>query len=181
MMTWDMLFKIIVMLGVGITSAFAILGWRRTRQMDFQEQGTWKGKVNTKVEEFEKLIEKIQRDIADIRDRIMDFFQSAANRTIETKSLSKLTELGEKVAKEIDSEKWAAQIYINLLDKITNKSSLEIEFICIQYVVTEYDFPKDLKDTIDFSAYANKISKYEVEQVLALAIRNKLIKEGQTI
>lgn len=145
-------------------------------------------KENEKIaENIEKISEKISNNIDEIRRDIS--FLKGVNDLYEKDKFAKshspisLTELGEKVSKEIGVDdmiqrNWNA--IVNDIDKnAEGKSAYDIQEYCIETTVVEPErflLPEDIKKLKDY-AYNQGKPIVAFAQIFAITIRDKYLKE----
>lgn len=145
-------------------------------------------KENEKIaENIEKISEKISNNIDEIRRDIS--FLKGVNDLYEKDKFAKshspisLTELGEKVSKEIGVDdmiqrNWNA--IVNDIDKnAEGKSAYDIQQYCIETTVVEPErflLPEDIKKLKDY-AYNQGRPIVAFAQIFAITIRDKYLKE----
>ena len=129
--------------------------------------GRWIGGVSQFNKSVKKTLETIQEDIKKI-------FHQLAGETSATSPMT-LTELGKKLAKEVNADELAADIVSKLKSKIQGLNPYRVQQLCLEYVENEYDPPADVVDAIERVAYENGRQVEGVRRVIAVVVRDKLL------
>lgn len=134
---------------------------------------SWITKVNASRSTLNNFIEEIRADIkkilADIPPRMMT-----------SQSPIKLSELGSKIAEEIQIDTWVSEWAESLLERVKNKSPYEIQEFCFQYAQEE--FPAELKkepnsiyDQLELAAFQNGLQLTHILEVVGVVLRDKVL------
>ena len=129
--------------------------------------GIWIGSVNEFKSGTKKILETIQEDIKKILGRISPTYA-------EGKSPLNLNDLGKKISKEIDAERWAEDLLPEVKPLGEGKNPYQIQEIC-QRFVDGLDFDEGQTTKLQDSAYNNGLHTVDIIGVLALVLRDKLI------
>ena len=132
--------------------------------------GKWIGGVNEFTKTVGKAIDEIQKDIKQI-------FLKLDGETSDGSPI-RLTELGEKLAKEVNAEDLAKVVVCALADKIEGLNPYRIQQLCLEYVENDYDPSEDVVDIIERVAYDNGRETKGVRRVIAIIARDKLLKDS---
>ena len=130
--------------------------------------GKWTGEVNSDRDRFNKFIKEVRDDIKTILSRIPP-------SVVVGSSPLRLTELGEKISKEIHAKEWAKEIANDLIESVKDKQPYEIQETCIQYIDDDFDPDDDLNIKLNASAYENGVPKEQLMKVLAIELRDRLL------
>jgi len=118
-----------------------------------------------------KQLEKISHDILSLNIRF-------EGKTIERKSPYKLNELGNKVLEEINGDEIAEKLSESLLDKARGlDTNYEIQELCFRFVHGKYEPEKHDLKSMQESANNNVLSMKEVKDVVAIVLRDILLKK----
>ncbi len=142
-----------------------------------KQDGKWEGSVNTKIETLEKLMDEVREDIRDIKNNILDIFKRLPAKAISSESPMTLTDLGEKISKEIQASAWAKQTAPSLAIQNRGKGHYDIQEFCLIYVEEKSNLSEEMDRKVKASAYNNGIEKEQVLKVLAVELRNVIFEE----
>jgi len=130
--------------------------------------GIWIGKVQTNQRSFKEFMEEIRRDIKKIFERLPPAVYS-------TGSPIRLTELGERIASEIDAKSWAREQVSKLLPKAKHLQPFEIQKLASSYT-KEFNFDKNARNAFEMCAYENGVDLDSVHRVLEIVSTDQLLK-----
>jgi len=167
--TWWTAAGVIVALSVGVGGVIvAVLALPVNTRKSNQEDGEWKGRVNT-------LLEQIRNDLDELR-HIM--FDRLGIPLIVSKSPLRLTKLGRTVSVEVGASAWVARVTPVLKDQIEGKDAYEIQDLCFGYVENTNQYLDDERRAIQSTAYHRGLEAKEIRRVLAIELRDQLLKEA---
>ena len=149
-----------IIIGIGSGIAAAILFTYRI--------GNWKGVIDTKISGIEK-------DIIEIKKNINEYL--ILPKVMESKSPLHLNEMGKKIQEEIGTVEMAKEIAPVLRESVKDKVPYEIQEICFNFIEKEYKMSRDIEKRFLNSAYNHGLGRYEVAMVLAIDLRDTLLKE----
>ena len=129
---------------------------------------TWVGRVNASLETLTKSVDVISKDIKRI-------FRRLPSSTVAGESPLRLTELGKEIAVGIKAKPWAIETEPLLRDRAKGKRPDEIQDLCFEYVRHEYEPSPEMEVEIKVAAYENGIDTYQVLDVLAVVLRDRLL------
>lgn len=132
--------------------------------------GVWVGNVNADRKSFKEFMKEIGNDIRKILDRL------GPPKTLEHDSPLTLSDIGKKISRRIDAKQWAGATAKTLIDRIPGKEDFEIEQIAFDYINEEFEPENDLGRQILRAAYETGSSRWDVHAVLAVELRDVLIK-----
>lgn len=160
METWQ-----VILLSVTVTVVLSLLG--------FAIKGAlWAGEVNSDTTWLKEAIQEIRQDVKEI-------FKRLGGPTIESSSpiklTDKLTELGKRVADEIDGQTWAQNEAPKIKVRVRGQSDYEIQEFCMDYCVAKYQPTAELLKKMQISAYNNGIGLRSVQEVLGVLLRDEII------
>lgn len=135
----------------------------------------WSKGVNRWSEEVNKDRAVFKDFMRDIRTDIKDIFQRLGTRTIDASSPLSLTEIGERVAEEIDAYSWAIMMVDSLGPKVSGKSQYEIHEFCMNYCIYEFQPDHDFLIVLQQSAFKNGVDLRSVKEVLGVVLRDQLL------
>ena len=132
--------------------------------------GDWRGHVDSDRDTFKKFITEVRDDIKEILKRLPP-------DTVKGTSPLQLTELGESISEELKASDWAKGTAPLLIAQIRGKHPYEIQEFCLEYATKLFTPSEDLDRKIQTCAYQKGISKEQVLRVLAVELRDELLKE----
>jgi len=135
--------------------------------------GEWKGNVNSDRENFKSFIEKVEKRLEDIADKI----SRLSSKTLENNSPVSLTELGKSISQEINASNWAEGIALKFVDDLQGSRAYEIEkfsFSCLRG--NKAVLSEAMNEKIEICAYEHGLPKTEILDVLAVELRDELLK-----
>ena len=156
-----------------ITILSVIAGWiglffvLRTK---YEKEGRWRGRVDTLLENFEKRISNIEKQIADFRDIFVDVF---GRRVSKSQSPIRLSDFGESISEEIAAQMWADRMSSTLKEKITGMDAYEVQVFCFNYVEKTDQYSDEEQRVIREIAYRRGIKAEAVRRVLAIELQDK--------
>ena len=125
-------------------------------------------------DEFAKTVGK---SIDEIRDDIKKIFHlMSADRTVEIGSPLRLTELGQSISANLEAAAWAKRTAEEIAHEIEDKQPYVIQTYCFNFVRKSEMLSAELTRKIQESAYNNGITVARVEEVLAIELRDALLK-----
>ena len=139
----------------------------------------WFRRVSDHIDTASKAISDIRKDLRDIQQDIKRILlRPAGGAAFEGKSPLSLTELGREVAAEIDAAAVAKVPIPQVRDRVRGEPDAVIEEVCFDYLVYGDDFEPtpELVAKIRASAYEHRLAKEQVHGVLALVLRDELIR-----
>ena len=131
---------------------------------------SWYKDVNHDRRDLRSLLQAIQKDIREIKDKL-----SGTPAATTSGSPLQLSEYGKKLAKCLDAEKWAANKASELLPEMQGKDAYEIQQYCNTYVFDKFQptIPQDrlIRDCM----YQNGATRTHVNEVLSLVLRDEAL------
>lgn len=100
-------------LGISVTVVIAVITFA-------YKFGKWQGEVDGDRKRFNNFIEEIRKDIKNILSRLPPSPTTSA-------SPIHLTQLGERISKNLDAESWAEKIAKEMVDQTLDMDSLQIQ------------------------------------------------------
>lgn len=142
--------------------------------------GEWKGNVNADRKNFNKFMDEVRGDIKEILQRLSPASTPSA---IGKKSPLQLTDLGKEISDELKALEWAKEIKPLVLSEIDKAHGLEgaqpyeIQEYCFDFTTKIFIFPDDMDKKVQDSAYKRGLTKRQVLEVLAVELRDELLRE----
>ena len=129
--------------------------------------GQWKGKVDSDRASFKEFMKEVRNDIKEILRR--------SSHTLAGSSPLRLTDLGRSVSERLDASALAQDLASLLQEQVKEKTPYEIQEMCFDYIRHEYKPPDKVEALIETCAYDNGIDRGQVEDVLAVELRDRLL------
>ena len=172
-----------ILIGAAIALFVGIAAWL-TLGLKLLERregaATWRGEVDTDRKSFKSFmkqvgetLKKIQRELDTVRQIMAAYF---GKPLFVPKSPIQLTEYGETVSKEIDAAKWVERIAPTLEDRVRSMDAYEIQDFCFEYAKGTDHYHGGERTVIRDVAYRYGLEVNAVHRVLAIKLRNRLLK-----
>ena len=131
----------------------------------------WAGSMNAMKKTFTSFMQEVRTDIKKILGLL------AIPETVGSQSPLRLTDTGSKISEEINAKAWANEAAGRLKDELGGSTPYLIQKFCFEYVTTtEFNPPQELMEKMQASAYNHGVSLHGVYNVLAVELRDKLLK-----
>lgn len=137
--------------------------------------GMWVQRTNTDHRQFSEFM----KDVGEKLDEIKTILQRLAPTT-ETRSPLALTDLGQEISDQIGAAAWARLQAVTVIEKIVGKEPFEIDSFCREYVTSARRSDVDLNRQVQRTAYDRGLGIPDVEVVLAIVLRDRLLDEIET-
>ena len=149
--------------------------------------GRWTGVINTSLETFKGTITKIQEDIKDAVREIKEAVTKTqadinslqlelTSKTLSPGSPLEPNELGKKVSETIGVPSIVKGLAVGLSEKAEGKHPYDIQELCFNFVRDDYDPSDEVEKNIKEFAYENGISRADVMDVLAVELRDEILR-----
>ena len=165
---------------VGISTFVAYRMWRSSSRSQIEEDGKWKGRVDTllerigeDLERMGKELERVGKELAELRQIVFSRFSIPVTTH---KSPLRLSDFGETISKEITAQAWVERVADSLDERIKGMDAYEIQELCFQYVESTNEYSNEEKQVIRDSAYKRGVKTKDIRRVLAIELRDKLLK-----
>ncbi len=144
--------------------------------------GVWKS-IGACTDRLGARTERVKTRLGDrigrVEKRLMDAFYQALEEPdigpISRQSPLQLNELGEAVSAEVGGAEWAERVSATLADWIEGKDAYEIQEHCFE-VAENFSYTPEEKRGIHQSAFNLGLPAEQVRRVLAIELRNELLK-----
>lgn len=153
---------------VGLSTLVTYRIWRNSTRAKDEEDGKWKGRVDT-------LLEKIEKDLFDLRQIV---FARLGIPLVISKSPLRLTEFGKSVSEEIGALSWIERVSNTLKEEVKGMDAYGIQDFCFEYVENTDQYNDEEQRAIRNSAYKRGIKAKDVRRVLAIELRDKLLENA---
>ncbi len=130
--------------------------------------GKWQGEVNNDRKSFSEFMIEVRSDIKEILSRL-------PAKPISSSSPIRLTELGERISKNIDAKSWAEKTSHEMVDQTQGMDSLKIQeesFGKAQSFEPDENLLQKMRD----SAFQEGINLEGVREVLGVELRDCLLR-----
>ena len=138
--------------------------------------GIWVGSVITNLKALKEAVAEIKEAVIKIRDDTNSFLHELTSKTLNPGSPLEPNELGQKVSKSIDSPSIVKGIAPSLCERANGKLPYDIQELCFDFIRDEYKPVEDIEKKIKQCAYDNGISRADVMDVLAVELRDEIIR-----
>ena len=139
--------------------------------------GMWIGSVNARLDNTQSRLDTIEALIQEIRRDLRTLFRRLPTSTTTEDSPLRLTDLGKTISEDIGAVPWAIELATELRPQVAGRRPDEIHEFCFEYVYHQFHPDKDLDRAIGMAACENGIDRTEVLDVLAVELRDRLLRE----
>ena len=140
------------------------------------KSGMWAGSVNTSLNSLKDAVFEIKESVGKIRDNINGLLYEITSRTLTPGSPLEPNELGQKVSESIDAPAIVKGLAPGLLERADGKPPYDIQEMCFEFIRDEYKPVEDIEKKIKQCAYDNGISRADVMDVLAVGLRDEILR-----
>lgn len=165
-----------VALGTVVALLSLIVTWAVGGSKLLLRLGAW----TEKFQNLEKTTGTLEQSIRDIRKTLDQIQLTLARReTVQSQSQSPLTltDTGRDISTELGAQAWAEEIAQGQKGKFVTPTPYEIQEFCFNYVTSHnFNAPAELRAKMQNSAYSHGVFLQGVYNVLAIELRNKLLK-----
>ena len=162
---------------VGSTAALAFLRWF---VKDAIKGAKWFINVNEHIKDTNTHIKETNTAIVEIRRNLSRVLLMLfpGDSAFEGASPLRLTDMGKAIADELDVDAWVQKTVPTIRERVRGEPPDAIEEICFEFIIygDEFQPGTDLLNKIRASAYQHGIAKEQVRGVLAIVLRDELIK-----
>ena len=131
--------------------------------------GRWVGSVDSDRDKFRAFMEEVRKDIKEILGRLPPV-PVAGGGPIQ------LTDLGRDISETLQAREWAERAAAALGERVKGKPPYEVQDICYDYVKKEFHPTDEQEAKIRTCAYENALDRDKVPDVLAIELRDVLLK-----
>ena len=142
--------------------------------------GIWVGTAETRLKDIRGTLTEIKADIRDIRNDVASLLRNLLpDRTpLTNDSPLRVTALGEEIARQIGADNLVAEMARQVRPRVIGKSEYEVQEECFSYLRDQYRPRPDVENRILKSAYDHGLSRGQVIDVLAVMLRDELLRQG---
>ncbi len=141
--------------------------------------GAWYNNVNSDIRLLKDFMKSTNTKIDDymksINAKIDDIISRIPSDTVSSTSRKNLTEKGETISVELDARVWAETQSSILAEKFAGLNAYEIQEMAYSYVM-ELRFEVDFNGRMQNSAFEHGVSLHDVKNVLAIELRDCLLR-----
>lgn len=134
--------------------------------------GIWVGRVGTRLTALEKTLSE---GLNELREDVKKILHWQASKTIDSGSPLRLTDIGKHASDVLDLPSVADDLLPMLTESAKGRDAYDIQQLCFDYVRDEYKPSPEFDARIKQHAFDNGLDRDEVLDVLAIALRDKLI------
>lgn len=180
---WGSIAGVVLAVVVVGTILYQILKWKAKTDGDISRQGDCadldRTAANNRINQVEERAKEDRTTFNVIATEIREDIKKILlyvnpNPPIESNSPYRLTEFGEKIANVVKDHIWAEQLVPELKEEIEGKEPFEIDDFAHVYVNER--ITDKWRRQIAICAYEMGTEKSNVEAVLAIVLRDKLLK-----
>lgn len=129
-----------------------------------------------------KSVKTLEGFMKEVRDDIKEILRKFPSLTVTRSSPLQLTDLGREISEKLKASDWANQTAPHLVASVVGKHPYEIQEFCLEYVASkESTISQEMNEKIKTCAFENGIGKDEVLKVLAVILRDVLLKDDDVI
>lgn len=143
--------------------------------------GSWYGEVNSDRILFKEFMAEVRKDIEELRKNIEEIRIQINNILIRLPTLPttgespiRLTELGERISKDIDAKDWATEMARELIGQTEGMNPFEIQTISFDHA-KKFEPDDALLTKMQLSAFESGIDLDGVRSVLGVELRDCLL------
>ena len=139
----------------------------------FIKIGAWYGSVNTDRKNFKEFMDKVDRKIEELLEKV----SRLSSETVKRTSPIHLTELGKSISKELKASHWAKEVAPDLVAQVKGKQAYEIQKFSFDCLKKERSVLTESMDiNVEIGAYEHGLGKTEILDVLAVELRDELLR-----
>lgn len=136
--------------------------------------GAW----DEKFKNIEKTTDTLEQGLKALHDKVDQVLLILARReTIRNTSPLTLTEVGQAISTELGAQVWAEEAAAGLKGRFVDPTPYQIQEFCFNYVTgPDVNFLEQLTFEMQNSAYRHGVSLQGVYNVLAIKLRDEILK-----
>lgn len=140
--------------------------------------GKWVGGMNSFKKSMDAFSKRVDSAISEMRDDIKKILERLppSPPVASMGSPLRLTEFGQSISETIEAGVWAQKTAEDTVHRVKGKRPYEIQEFCQTFVKEEFQPSEDLLQKMQDCAYDNATSLDQVKEVLALELRDALLK-----
>ena len=133
----------------------------------------WQGEVDQDRDNFKSLIGEIKTRLDAIIFHLIGHSPDKPGVAYSRHSPFSLTDLGKKIALEINAESFTSKQVPELIGKVKDKEDFEVHQFCEHFV--ENNLPQYWDKAVKRTAYSFGLPEYDVRMVLVIVLRDAVI------
>ena len=137
--------------------------------------GIWHGEINSDREMFKNFMDEIRNDLNEIRNDLKNIFSRLPPSPTSSASPIYLTDLGERISKNVDAKSWPEKQAEEVVDETKNMDSFEIQEFSFS-IAQSLEPDETLRQKMRDSAFQEGIPLKGVKDVLGVELRDVLLR-----
>ena len=142
--------------------------------------GSWYGEVNSDRKKFNEFMDEIRKDREEIRRDIQDILSRLPSPSTVSDSPIHLTELGERISKDIGAKVWAEETARELIEQIQGKTRYEVQMLSFEYA-NSFEPDEELLRKMQEAAFESGIDFRGVQDILGVELRDCLLRMSNLV
>ena len=145
--------------------------------------GKWVGNVNSDRTWFRSTVNSIKEEVGKIQDNVNEILWFVSGGALSRNSPLHLTEFGRKISKDLGARDWAGNLCRSgQLKKETHGMSFEeVEEFCVNFVLSRLNPTDQERRNLEGCARDNGVTSLVVRRVLAIELRDELLKSSASL
>ena len=169
---------LVPLLIAAVGAIWSLASWHAEVNAD---RSTFREHVSRAEDQFERIDAKFDRIDAkfdEVMGHLLFIMDQLHTRTSDESSPTQLNDLGRRVSAEVGAQEWVAEQVEQVRPQVAGMLPYDVQWFCYRWV-TEERLPDDLLVKAKQSAYENGLVLREVLHVIALELRDELLKGHQ--
>ncbi len=108
--------------------------------------------------------------------RLLDILSNPNHNVLNAQSPLRLSELGQKILKELNADDWVDQIAQTIQISVENKDVYGVQEYCFRHAQNDTIYSDDKRKQMRSVAYENGVSEFDVRRVIGLKLRDAILK-----
>ncbi len=146
----------------------------------------WTGEVDADRNGIRLVLGEMQQDIRELRAEIRAIRADIGHILRQLQPVAgqeyrplRLSELGERIAVEIGADAWARVASRELKDRVEGGDPYDLQEFCFEFANRDFKPDGEFLARINSSAYEHGVHRSKVLDVLAIALRDELIRQSE--
>ncbi len=136
--------------------------------------GEWIGSVNSYGKDFEKVMQAVRSDLADISNGLKEILAGLPVALLVAGGPLRLSDTGREISKTLSASEWASETASLIAGQVEGKTPYKIQEFCFHYVSKELGPSAELDIHLKECACELGIKKEQTLKVLAIELRDVL-------
>ncbi|MDE2826981.1 MAG: hypothetical protein OXL40_06685 [Bacteroidota bacterium] len=158
-----------------VAAITAVIVVFRNKHKDDLQLAEWKGSVQKDLSAINKFMARVDEKFENINQTFFKVFARLSGNVASDNSPRQLNDLGKEIAKLINADTWSKQLSYVVYPKLTSKESYDIQEFSLMYVWNDNNYTDQERQLLRRVAFEKGISENEVQEVLGLELRDKLL------